>query len=47
MRKYMVTAVLVVFAVVTIGTYYVQASQETPPNYKLTTVQGDASSLKV
>jgi hypothetical protein len=43
MRKYMVTAVLVVFAVVTIGTYYVQASQETPPNYKLTTVQGDAS----
>jgi hypothetical protein len=43
MRKYMVTAFLVVFAVVTIGTYYVQAAQETPPNYKLTTVQGDAS----
>lgn len=39
----MVTAVLVVFAVITIGTYYVQASQETLPNYKLTTVQGDAS----
>ncbi|MDH6368583.1 hypothetical protein M2444_000361 [Paenibacillus sp. PastF-3] len=43
MRKYMLTAVLVVFTVVTIGTYYVQASQETPPIYKLTTVQGDAS----
>ncbi|NUU63039.1 hypothetical protein [Paenibacillus agri] len=43
MRKYMVTAVLLVFAVVTIGTYYAQASQETPPNYKLTMVQGDAS----
>lgn len=43
MRKYMVTAVLLVFAVVTISTYYVQASQETPPNYKLTAVQGDAS----
>jgi len=43
MRKYMVTAVLVVFAVITIGTYYVQASQETLPNYKLTMVQGDAS----
>ncbi|WP_312148064.1 hypothetical protein [Paenibacillus odorifer] len=43
MRKYMVTAVLVVFSVVTIGTYYVQASQETLPNYKLTMVQGDAS----
>ncbi|EPY12167.1 MULTISPECIES: hypothetical protein [Paenibacillus] len=43
MRKYMVNAILVVFAVITIGTYYVQASQETPPNYKLTMVQGDAS----
>lgn len=43
MRKYMLTAVLVVFAVVTIGTYYIQASQEAPPIYKLTTVQGDAS----
>lgn len=43
MRKYMVTAVLVVFTVITIGTYYVQASQESPPNYKLTMVQGDAS----
>lgn len=43
MRKYMVTAVLVVFAVITIGTYYVRASQEILPNYKLTTVQGDAS----
>jgi len=39
----MVNAILVVFAVITIGTYYVQASQETPPNYKLTMVQGDAS----
>ncbi|KJB89019.1 hypothetical protein AZ66_04235 [Paenibacillus sp. E194] len=43
MRKYMVNAILVVFAVITIGTYYVQASQKTPPNYKLTMVQGDAS----
>ncbi|MBD8497275.1 hypothetical protein [Paenibacillus arenosi] len=43
MRKYIVTAVLVVFSVITIGTYYIQASQETLPNYKLTTVQGDAS----
>lgn len=43
MRKYMLTAVIVVFAIVTIGTFYVQASQETPPNYKLTMVQGDAS----
>lgn len=39
----MVTAVLVVFTFITIGTYYVQASQESPPNYKLTMVQGDAS----
>ncbi|MFE4713395.1 hypothetical protein ACFRAM_21275 [Paenibacillus sp. NPDC056722] len=43
MKKYIVNAVLVVFAVITIGTYYVQASQETLPNYKLTMVQGDAS----
>lgn len=43
MRKYMVNAILVVFAVITIGTYYVQVSQETRPNYKLTMVQGDAS----
>ncbi|WP_289355143.1 hypothetical protein [Paenibacillus sp. S-12] len=43
MRKYMVNAILAVFAVITIGTYYVQASQETRPNYKLTMVQGDAS----
>lgn len=43
MRKYMVTAVLIVFTVITIGTYYVQASQETLPNYKLTMVQGNAS----
>lgn len=43
MRKYMVNAILAVFAVITIGTYYVQASQEIRPNYKLTMVQGDAS----
>lgn len=43
MRKYIVSAVLIVFTIAAIGTYYVLASQETLPNYKLTTVQGDAS----
>jgi len=43
MRKYIISAVLIVFTIAAIGTYYVQASQQTLPNYKLTTVQGDAS----
>lgn len=43
MKKYMITVVLLLFTVIAIGTYYVQAAQAKLPEFKLTTVQGDDS----